>query len=506
MSLATVQRPATWPIATEPWHHQLEAFDFATERRAAMLAIGMGGGKSATAIALLEHDHAARVLVLCPKSVVGVWPHQLREHAARKWEIWSGHVTGKRGPLRNPSVARRAVALMDALEHANITRRALCAVVNYEAAAQGDLRRVLENTTWDAIVLDESHRIKAPGGVQSRFAARLCERARRDGGRVLALTGTPMPHSPLDIYAQYRALDPTILGTSNAAFRARYGARKVKYVHGDGTPVYLTTPGGQPIYEGVRPDRLHELSARVDRIMFRVDQAELDQQLGLADPVDVYRTCELGGEARRVYDELERDGIAAVRNGVITAANAMVTVLRLAQAANGFGTDADTGHAHELGDGPPDKAKLLSDVLEDLPRTEPIVVFARFHHDLDQIRAIAEKQGRRYGELSGRRRDGLTEDSTMATNIDVLGVQLQSGGVGIDLTRTRYGVYYSLSFSLGDYLQSRKRLHRPGQGRRVTYLHLLTESTVDRALYGALRNREDVITAFLAHLNQKGTP
>jgi SNF2 family DNA or RNA helicase len=250
----------------------------------------------------------------------------------------------------------------------------------------------------------------------------------------------------------------------------------------------------------VRPDRLPELSARVDRIMFRVDQADLDQRLGLEDPVDVYRTCDLGTEARRVYAELERDGIAAVREGVVTAANAMVLVLRLAQAANGFGRDADTDQTYRLGDGLPDKGRLLADILEDLPRAEPVVVFARFHHDLDVIREVTEKAGRRYGELSGRRRDGLTADSTMASNIDVLGAQLKSGGVGIDLTRARYGIYYSQDFNLGDAAQSRKRLHRPGQARRVTYIHLLAESTVDRAIYGALRRREDVITAFLDHL------
>jgi hypothetical protein len=504
MSLAETVQPATWPIATDPWAHQLEAFDFAADRRAAMLAIGMGGGKSALAIALAEHHAAQRVLVLCPKSVVGVWPAQFSQHATRTWRAWAGHVTGARGPLRNPSVARRAAALTDEIARGDIDPRPMVAVINYEAAPQGDMGRLLLKTPWDIVILDESHRIKAPGGVQSRFAARVCQQARQNGGRVLALTGTPMPHSPLDIYAQYRAIDPTVLGTSNAAFRARYGAPKVKYVTGDGHPVYLTTPGGHPIYEGVRPDRMYELSERVGRIMFRVDQAQLDTQLGLAEPADVYRTCELAPNARRVYDELERDGIAQVQDGVVTAANAMVVVLRLAQATSGFARDADSHAERPLQDGAPDKARLLADVLEDLPRTEAVVVFARFHHDLDAIRAVCEAQGRRYGELSGRRRDGLTEHSTMAPNIDVLGAQLKSGGVGIDLTRARYGIYFSLDFALADYAQSRKRLHRPGQQRRVTYIHLLAESTVDRAIYGALRRRENVITAFLDHLNTKG--
>jgi hypothetical protein len=105
-----------------------------------------------------------------------------------------------------------------------------------------------------------------------------------------------------------------------------------------------------------------------------------------------------------------------------------------------------------------------------------------------------EQTGRRYGELSGRRRDGLTDDSEMSPDIDLLGCQLQSGGTGIDLTRSHTGIYYSLDFNLGDYLQSRKRLHREGQRHVVTFVHLLAEDTVDRAIYGALRKREETLT------------
>ena len=56
---------------------------------------------------------------------------------------------------------------------------------------------------WHLVILDESHRIKAPNGKASRFLARL----RPTTLRRVAMTGTPMPHSPGDIYAQFRPLD-----------------------------------------------------------------------------------------------------------------------------------------------------------------------------------------------------------------------------------------------------------------------------------------------------------
>lgn len=500
MNAAIAVAPALdWPCLRSPWPWQAEAFQRTNSHNGFMLAMPMGGGKSAVAIAAAERDQAQRVLVLCPKSVVGVWPNQLREHSPRDWTVWAGEAQGARGPLANPSVPRRAEALINATKHAITAGRPLCAVVNYEAAPVGDMGNLLLGTDWDVVIVDESHRIKAPGGKQSRFVGRLCRRTRLQGGRVLLLTGTPMPHSPLDLYGQFRALDENLLGTSYASFRAYYGAPRIKYRHADGTPVYLTTPGGQLIYDGVRDDRADELTDRVADRMYQVDAAMLDEQLGLIPPRDVYRTVQLEAATRRAYQDLERDLIARVNQGVVTAANAMVLVLRLAQTTNGFAVDADTGHVHQLAS-PPEKARLLADILQDLPQDEPVVVFARFHHDLNEIERVTQAAGRTYGELSGRRRDGLTDTSTMNPDIHVLGAQIRSGGVGIDLTRARYAVYYSLGFELADYLQSRKRLHRPGQDGQVTYIHLLAESTVDEAIYGALRRREEIVNAVLARL------
>lgn len=487
MSLATVQQPATWPISTAPWRHQEDAFQFAAERQGTLLAHGMGCGKSATTIALLEHDQAKRVLVLCPKSVVAVWPDQFSQHAARNWLAWAGEVQGARGPLRSPSVAKRAEALVDATATALRERRPLVAIVNYEAAPTGDLGKLLSGTSWEAIVLDESHRIKKPGGKASTFAARLCERARRRGGRVLALSGTPMPQTPLDVWAQIRALDGGArFDTSYMRFCQRYG---------EGEQIYAA--GGIPrtIYKKLRDDRAAEFTRTLGGVMHRVDSADV---LDLPDAIDVHRACELSPGARRAYEQLEKHYITEVGDHILTAANAMVLVLRLAQAANGFGTDADTGEPVDL-DSEPAKAALLADVLQDLPIDEPVVVFARFHHDLDAIRRVAEKQGRRYGELSGRRRDGL-DGPRMSPDVDVLGAQLQSGGVGIDLTRARHAIYYSLDFRLADHEQSRARLHRPGQERSVVYTHLLVQDTVDWAIYGALRKRKEVVDAVLKDL------
>lgn len=485
---ATVDSPPRAAL----WEHQEEALRFADGKPGVLLAHAMGSGKTRTTIELIERGDATRVLVLCPKSVVGVWPDQLDQHAHRDWHTWNGLVLGARGPLTNPTVARRSEALVQQYTTAIKLGLPFCAVVNYEASWAPQMAAALLGTPWDVLVLDESHRLKSPSGKASRFAARLATKIRDRGGRVVALTGTPMPHTPLDIFAQMRVIDGgERFGTAYHPFLQRYG---------QGEQIYVAGGKQQTIYTGVRPERMSLFKTQLADVMHQVHQDDVDTRLGLPEAVDLYRTCQLSPPTRRVYDQLERNLIADLGEGVVTAANAMVLVLRLAQATQGFARDADTGETRQLAD-PPEKAALLADVLQDI--TEPVVVFCRFRHDLDQVERIAGDMGRSYGELSGRRRDGLTAESRMA-DVDILGAQLQSGGVGIDLTRASVGIYFSLDFKLAEHDQSRKRLHRPGQRRRVRFIHLLAEDTVDQAVWRALNQRREVIDSVLKTINEKG--
>lgn len=486
-----------------PWAHQVDAFRLAADRPGFLLGHDMGTGKGFTAITLLEHDQAQRVLILCPKNVVGVWPAQLngpldppapeQGFSPRHWSVWSGRVQGARGPKRNPSVTDRALALMSAYTDAVKLRHPFVAVVNYEASFQGDMRELLLGTPWDAVICDESHRLKLPSGRASRLATQVAQRVRDRGGRVLGLTGTPMPHSPLDIFAQMRILDGgQRLGTNYRAFCQRYGKAEEIRVAGGNV---------RTVYKDLRTDRVEKFTDTVGELMHTVSA---DEVLDLPESTDRHVGFDLSPTARRAYDELERYGIAQAGGGTLTASNAMVLVLRLAQATSGFGTDADTGRHVALDPaGTPDKARVLADLLEDLPTGEPVVVFCRFHADLDAVRGVAETRGRRYGELSGRRRDGLTADSKMAPDVDVLGCQLKSGGVGISLVRARIAIYYSLDFALAEHMQSRARLVRPGQTRPVSFTYLLADNTVDHAVLGALHKRRDVIDAVTAFLKSK---
>lgn len=526
MSIA-VPLTARWPLPTtfDPRAFQIDGVQCAIERNM-IFDVGLGGGKTTMSLAVAEQLGAMRVLVLCPSKVIAVWRDEVADNAARMWTVWHGEVRGARGPLKNPSVKRRAEAILDRQQDAARLRQPYMAVVNYEAVLQRPMTDVLMGTHWDLVICDESHKLAGAGAKTSKLVARITKQCRDRGGRVILQTGTLMPHSALSLYGQFRALNPIILGSSWTAFKARYAAwrilRETRWCPGclratsqaigcpcamcgreieRGEPIYHKTPRGDLIPDGVRDDRRDELMERVAPHILRVSQAELDEQTGLHEPPPQIRTCTLGGATRSVYDALEHDLIARTADGVITAANAMVNVTRLAQVTSGYGKDATTDRTIALAT-PPEKLRLLADELDAYDVREPIIVFARFHHDFDEIRGLCEQTGRRYGEISGRRSDGL-DGKVMDGRFDLVAVQPRSGGAGINLTRARIGVFYTVDFSLDAYDQCKRRILRQGQTRPVTYLHLVAKDTVDESIFYALKKRRSVNQAVLDRLERR---
>lgn len=456
------------PTKTTPRANQAEALSRALRHSGYMIAHDMGAGKTKTAIDYCTAVGAKKVLVLCPKSVVQVWPEQFDTHSAADFQILA---------LDRWSVNRKAKMTSEFLQ--NNSDKMKVVVTNYESAWRPPLgpetykHKIIDpgelcSQMWDVVILDESHRIKAPGGKASWFCKRLAARA----ARRLCLTGTPMPHSLLDIYAQFRFLDQTVYGTSFTRFRAKYAV--------------MGGFNSRQVIGWQNLDDLHE------RFYSRAHRVKLEDVVDLPEAIHERRSFELGGKARSIYDELHNELCVSVEEGTVTADNALTKLLRLQQLTGGHIQFDDEETPQKVDTG---KLDALQDLLIDLP-LEPIVVFVRFTPEIMAIRRlITKKLGRKVYELSGKRNDMLTWKSDVDPSILV--VQIQAGSEGVDLTRARYCIYYSVGFSLGTYEQSLRRTHRPGQTRKVVYYHLIARNTVDEQVYRSLREKRKVIESVL---------
>jgi hypothetical protein len=464
------------PGRTSAWLHQRQAHHFAKHQTATALVMWMGTGKSRVAIGLLEEWEAQLVLIVCPTTVVGVWPDQITQHAVRDWLVSDGGHVGRRGVRRWGSVADRVARFESTMARSAFVDRPVACILNVESCWRDPFYKWARQQAWDVVICDESHRIKAPGGKQSMAMHQLG----KHGQRRLGLTGTFMPHGPADVYAQFRFLDEGVFGTSYTAFKRRYFAEDIF--------------GRLELIE----DRREDFARRLALGSFQCEKDVLDLPPIIEDSTHpgTDRHVNLEPRSAAAYQAMWETFAADVGSGVVTAKNALSRILRLQQITSGYvgGVD-DDDHVEQLGS---EKRDALSDWLRDVGVDEPVVVFCRFHHDLDEVRAVAEQQGRRYGEVSGRSKDGLTDERRLASGIQVCGVQMQSGGVGIDLTAARFAVYYSIGHSLGDYLQSRDRVHRPGQTRTTTYVHLIARGTIDVGIRRALAEKRSIIDAVLA--------
>ncbi len=440
-----------------PWRHQREAFHFAMARAAAMLACAMGTGKTATVAYTIAARGLRRVLVLCPKAVVAAWPGQIRQHIGAGWRVLA---------LSEGAVKDRARDVARSLA----TDEPQIIVLNYDAARQPAMRAILVAQAWDLVVVDESHKIADPRTAINM----LCQELRNKSQYRLALTGTPFKQTPLDIFGQYLFLDPTVFGMSYYRFREHYA----EMGGFDGKQVI-----------GLRKEHAADLMRRFSTLAYQVGADVLD----LPPARHIAVPCDLGAPARAVYAKLDAEFTAEIEAGRVTAANGGVKVLRLQQITGG---DLRTDEGAHIGIDAA-KSDALAALLDALDTREPVVVFARFTYDLKAIELATAASRRRYAELSGDPHRAGDLQRWQHGDADVLGVQIQAGGTGIDLTRARYAIYYSVGYSLTDYEQSLARVHRPGQGQPVTYYHLIARDTIDERVYAALRARKGVIESLL---------
>jgi SNF2 family DNA or RNA helicase len=452
-------------------------FAIASERaKGSILNMGMGTGKSLCVLEVAKRLRAKRILIVGPKATVSenAWGSQ-----------FSRHGNGRFRPtlLRKGNARRKAEDSQHNIMRAGVAGQIAVNVINYETARLKEFAAVAAQANYDLVVYDESHKIKGPRAKASLFCNRLSAGVRSRGGRTLLLTGTLMPHSPLDVYAQMRAVDPALFGNSFVRFRARYAKM-----------------GGFEGRQVVGFQHLEEMQELLARYVYRVSSAVLQYDEPLVSTVLV----DLPPSARRIYQEMVQNLAADVGGGVVTASNGLVRLLRLQQFTSGFAKlddlEADGGLVpiHTA------KHDALVEVMEGTME-EPMVVFGVFRSDLRTVKSASQALGRPCFELSGSA--NTLEEWTALSNqrlnpAPVIAVQINSGGAGIDLTPAGIAVYLSTGFNGGDFEQSTFRLNRPGRQPVVRFIHIEAADTIDQTVRRVLHLRENLVSEVLSILTR----
>ena len=451
---------------TKPDPHQLECLKRALKAGSYGIFFQQRAGKTKVAIdfcgAEYIKDNVKKIIVVSPLSVRSEWVDQLATHLPDNIPY--------KAFLYPKTTAGRAKLLEDIKTPNEVT----FVIINYDIL-NTECDRLLK---WkaDIIIFDESHMLKRYTSKRSKAAYKLAKSIRHK----LLLTGTPIPKKPHDIFGQFRVLDDTIFGKRWSDFKDAYcvmggfmGKDVVAYQNKDA----LADKIAQHSMRVLREDVMTE--PKVERVILAV---------------------ELEPKALKMYKDLKRHFIAELSaEARVTSDLAGVRVMRLQQLCGGFlPQDTENGERGELIN--VSKAKIEATV--DLVETrceggEQVVVFYRFSQEGETIFGLLQRRykvGRINGAIPESDRK-INRDKFQAGELDVMLIQISTGATGISLDKAHVNIFYSLDYSLANFLQAKDRVMGRNQKHDVTNYFMAVKGTVDEKIMRVLKNDEDLASS-----------
>lgn len=432
-------------------------------------AVDMGLGKTAIVLHALCRLKQPALVVGPIRPIYTTWPEEIK-----KWGL----------PLTYTIVHGK-----DKLY--NIQKKADVYLANFESIPfiydyLVSLSKRRRPCPFSVLVIDEGSMIKAPNTQRLRYLEAL--RKVFPGYRAI-LSGTPSPNSLLDLLAQYYILtDGETLGEHYGTFRhTHYDADEYNAY------TYTLKPGAdQKIYDKVAP------------ITFRLDEAD---HLDLPELVYNYIPVQISKTLRREYNKFKKEFLLDLENVTVEAVNAATLSSKLRQLLQGFiyyYTD------EVLPNGAPkrfvrDLHTAKVDALKEVVETanSPVLCAIQFKHEIEMIR-------RAYPDvpvIAGGTDNTKANDIIAAWNrgeVPLLlchprslshGVNLQSGGSTV--------LWFCQTWSLEQYLQFNKRLHRRGQTDSVIIHHLVVQNTIDDRVTAVL-SRKNITQKLLLDFLKEG--
>lgn len=429
------------------------------------LFLDMGLGKTVTTLTAirelkLNRLEISRVLVIAPLKVAeATW--------VREISLWSHLQVLKVSEVLGTAAQRRRALQVDADIY--VTNRDNVKWLVDEVG--------VDEWPFDMVVLDESSSFKNHKAI--RFKALKMVRPRIK--RIVELTGTPAPHGLLDLWAQIFLLDAGArLGRTLSVYRDLY------FLPDKRNAVQVWT-------WKLRPGAAEAIQASISDICVSMSAADY-----LTLPDCVYDTVpvKLDSKAAAAYKTLERDMLLQVSEEEwVSAGTAGILTTKLLQLCNGavYDEEHSVRVIHDC------KLAAFGEVLEQLGG-EHCLVFYNFQHDRDRLAALLSKRGLHYRVYAGAQDEVDWNDG----KIEVLLAHPASCAYGLNLQRGGHHIiWFGLTWSLEQYQQANKRLHRQGQSCPVIIHHLVVQDGVDEDVMRALSSKDAVQHALLEALKAR---
>ena len=338
---------------------------------------------------------------------------------------------------------------------------------------QGNLD-VLLKVHWDAVILDEAHRIKN----RSTGWTKNIKRLKADFKHVM--TGTGFINRPDEIWSLFNFLEPRQY-TSYWRFREKYCDEEVDW-------------SGFRKIRGIKPEAKDEFRALVRSIGPRRTKHEVFPNLPspIFSPIEV----ELNKTQLAMYESIRNYLQAMDQKGIpLVAPNVLAALSRLRQicvatpeVVREYFDEEEQRMKQEVRLIEPssklDAAMEVLDGLEwDEDRRDQVVVFSNFKDPLELLKVRLDKKEIPYIHLQQRDNDRVRYEKWAIEfpkkEHQVFMSTLQLGSESISLTPATTCIFLDRSWSPKDNEQAISRVWRPGQEEVANIIHLNARDTVD---------------------------
>ena len=456
----------------KPYAHQLTALEKSWNRDTFAYFMEMGTGKTKVLIdnlaMLYDKGRVDGALIVAPKGVVGTWynqelPAHLPDHIENVTVLWQSNINKKQ--------QKKLDRLFETGQDLHIL------IMNVEAFSTPkglNFAKQFLVSHKSLMAIDESTTIKNPKAKRTKNILSLS--GLTNYRRVM--TGSPVTKNPLDLYTQCQFLDIHHLGhDSYYSFRNRYALMKSANI------------SGRSINLVVGYQNLGELSDKLKPFSYRVLKEDC---LDLPDKTYIKREIQLTDEQKKLYKQMRQEALATLNGKTVTTMTALTQLMRLHQITCGH-FSADDGTIQEV------KNNRLAELLDVLDEVEgKAIIWAHYQHDVKNIfKLIEEKYGpgsvvHYYGKTLPEQRDYAIKNFKDNDKVRFFVGTPQTGGYGITLVQANTVIYYSNGYDLEKRMQSEDRAHRIGQKKKVTYVDIIAEDTVDNKIVKSLRKKIDI--------------
>jgi SNF2 family DNA or RNA helicase len=316
---------------------------------------------------------------------------------------------------------------------------------------------ILRKFEYQCIVLDESQAIKNPSSLTARNLLKLKSRNR------MALTGTPIENTLLDIWSQMNFLNPGLLGSYT----------------------YFEKQFIRPIEKSANPKKAEELKKFIDPFVLRRTKGQVMKEL--PPKVEKIHFCEMNSQQEELYEKVK----SQYRNEILNHVNQVGINKSRLKIFNGLMHLRQLAlnpilkdHEYEGSSGKDDEITRM--MIRAIDNGHKILLFSQFVGYLKNIGQILKDQNIQYCYL-----DGSMDEKERADQIDlfqnddtirVFLLSLRAGNSGLNLTAADYVFLADPWWNPFTMKQAEDRAHRIGQDKTVMSYKFITKNTIEEKI------------------------